>query len=680
MNLPVSGPVESVQRPWNSFGKSDGWLNLVHLFGKIELAQTYSALYWLNRCFEEHLDIGCALELGTLYGGLSAFLGLSFPGRVITCDHTDKRKDHAKYLHERLGVHFEFVNVLNPEAPKQLLELCQQRIGYSPESKIFLFCDNGGKETEFRLFAPHLRRGDLIAVHDYGTEFDPNRPEIVNMVKKLRLEPWREAEMVADGAYIGIWKVPEKEKQMNESTVTKGVDPGCVSTQECALDIKVVQESEEAQLRAQIAAAQARLAQIGDLGLGTSDIVPACEPMLRGRPRYRFHVQGMPHTATGDPAFHHCAFTSNIKNFCKMMKSLGHIVIHYGGEGSVPECDEHVTIVSKKERDEWFHADWTRTQSDVVYDCTKPYWQVFNQRTIEAMGARLRPKDFICLVSGANKPVADAFPGFQAVEFGIGYSGCFAQYRCFPSYAWMHWIYGARKEEDGRWMTDVVIPHYLDPEELPFDAEAREKARRQDNKDFLYLGRALVRKGAAVAADVVSRIKGGKLFLAGQGFEQVGTSDGHRKIVSNIPSERNLAINGSHATIVGAVGPKRRAELLANCKALLCPTIYIGPFELVHAEGQMCGTPAICTDWGAFVDGVVDGVTGFRVRTLAEAIYACEHAGDLDPLAIREHAMKRWSLASVALQYQRWFDRLYSLWTPGPEGGWYSPGLVDRCS
>ena len=131
--------------PWNSFGGSDGWLNLVHVFGGIEIAQTYSAFFWLDRCFIEHPQLECAMELGTLYGALSSYLGLCFPGRVVTCDNQDHRKPHARALHKRLGVHFKLANVLRESAPKDLLSLCRAKIGYSKKSSLFLFCDNGGK-------------------------------------------------------------------------------------------------------------------------------------------------------------------------------------------------------------------------------------------------------------------------------------------------------------------------------------------------------------------------------------------------------------------------------------------------------------------------------------------------------------------------------------------------------
>jgi len=39
-----------------------------------------------------------------------------------------------------------------------------------PERKL-LFCDNGDKKREINLFGPLLKPGDVLAAHDFGTEW-----------------------------------------------------------------------------------------------------------------------------------------------------------------------------------------------------------------------------------------------------------------------------------------------------------------------------------------------------------------------------------------------------------------------------------------------------------------------------------------------------------------------------
>ena len=65
---------------------------------------------------------------------------------------------------------------------------------------------------------------------------------------------------------------------------------------------------------------------------------------------------------------------------------------------------------------------------------------------IKEIKKRIQPKDFICIIGGlAQKPVSDAFPQNIAVEYGIGYSGVFSNYKVFESYAWKHAIYAQHR-------------------------------------------------------------------------------------------------------------------------------------------------------------------------------------------------------------------------------------------
>ena len=82
----------------------------------------------------------------------------------------------------------------------------------------------------------------------------------------------------------------------------------------------------------------------------------------------------------------------------------------------------------------------------------------------------------------------------------------------------------------------------------------------------------------------------------------------------------------------------------------------------------MTGTPVITTDWGAFTETVVDGVTGFRCRTFGEFVEAVELAPTLDRKAIRERALTTYSLEAITPRYERYFRRLADLWGDG----WYT--------
>jgi glycosyltransferase involved in cell wall biosynthesis len=349
----------------------------------------------------------------------------------------------------------------------------------------------------------------------------------------------------------------------------------------------------------------------------------------------RFHLVSLPHTQVTE-AFSACAFTEKVRKFAVMMTGLGHEVFLYSGEQNEAPCTEHIVCISEAER---LRAVGDGHYSQASFDPSLRHWLVFNGAATSEIAKRIAPKDFICVIGGtANRLIADAFPQVHTVEFGIGYGGTFAKYRVWESYAWMHTCYGAAagnpNAADGQWF-DAVIPSYFEPEKFPF---------RADKDDYyLFVGRLTDRKGYKIAADVCKRL-GKRLILAGHGTPP------------------------DYGEYVGVVGPEERGRLMAGAIACFVPTIYVEPFGSVAPEAMLCGTPVISTDWGAMTETVVNGVTGFRCRTLAEFMRAAEDVKSLDPAAIRKHAIERYSLDAIAPQYDAYFRRLLTLWGDG----WYA--------
>lgn len=349
----------------------------------------------------------------------------------------------------------------------------------------------------------------------------------------------------------------------------------------------------------------------------------------------RFHVAALPHTCT-TVDYLSCAYTAKTINFCRMMIGRGHDVFLYAGEKNEAPCTEHICCVSEHDRSAHVGGGHFTSAS---FDYKLPFWVNANAKMASEISKRAGPKDFVCVIGGyAQKPISDALPNMITVEFGVGYPGTFSKYRVFESYAWMHMVYGAAHPNaagnaDGNWW-DVVIPGYLDPAMFPFSAEKDDY--------YLFIGRLIDRKGYRIAADVCFDI-GAKLVVAGQGTPPVGTE------------------------YVGVVGPEERGRLMSRAKAVFVPTIYIEPFGNVNVEAQACGTPVITTDWGAFTETVEDGVTGFRCRTFGDFKRAALAAPQLDPHAIRDRAVAKYSLGTISKKYEEYFTRLMHLW----DKGWY---------
>lgn len=360
-----------------------------------------------------------------------------------------------------------------------------------------------------------------------------------------------------------------------------------------------------------------------------------------GREVFRFHVPAIPHTVTSKD-YLSCAFTQKVLKLCDMLTKLGHEVYHYGCEGTSLNCTEDVSVVSNDLRLEFYPDDPNRSQQ-FRFDCGDAYHKLFHHRVAREVEKRLGDRDFLlCAWGHGHKPIADALAGrVLTVESGIGYLATFAAHRVFESYAWMHWLYGKENRNDGA-LYDAVIPNYFDPGDFTY----------QPDKDdwFLYLGRIVKRKGVELAVEMTKRL-GTKLVIAGQG-ELGNRSEG-------------LDLRADHVQFVGYADVEKRRYLMASAKALICPTYYIEPFGGVAVEAMLSGTPVITTDFGAFSETVLHGVTGYRCHTLEQFVWAGRNVGELSPAACREWALTNYSCDRVSRMYQEYFSMLYGLWGEG---------------
>jgi glycosyltransferase involved in cell wall biosynthesis len=351
----------------------------------------------------------------------------------------------------------------------------------------------------------------------------------------------------------------------------------------------------------------------------------------------RFHVVALPHTHT-TVDFNVCAYTNKVRGFCKMMNDLGHKVFLYSGEQNDTPCFKHICCIDETSR---ANIVGKGHYTEINFDLSLPYWKLFNDNAIREIKSSAWTTDFICVIGGiGHKPIADAFPNMTTVEFGVGYGGSFSLYRVWESQAWRHLCYGSKSNNnphgvDGFWY-DTVIHGYLDPNDFEFS----------DTKEdyLLFVGRLIERKGFRIAIDIAERANK-KLIIAGPGNPP--------------PKLKNVEY-------VGIVNTKQRSELMSKAIALLVPTVYIEPFGNVCVEAMACGTPAITSDFGAFSETVINGVTGQRCHILREFVAATQQKYDYT--AIRKYTIDNFSHNVIGKKYETYFKRLETL----RSGGWYS--------
>lgn len=369
----------------------------------------------------------------------------------------------------------------------------------------------------------------------------------------------------------------------------------------------------------------------------------------------RFHVVSLPHTQTTDE-YLACAYTQKVVKFCRMMEHTEHEVVLYSGEENDAPCDEHVQIVTKREQRRWFGKPQLDLMFPITWSPWEDHWVDTNRRVVKHLNRGLKSgaydkRDLVLIIAGTCNQYIDTKVPNTCPEYGVGYTGVFG-HCAFESVSHRHSVYTMRGIGDGK-AFDTVIPNYFDPEE--FHSSITGNAERGDH--LLYVGRVIMRKGVHIAAKV-AEASGRKLLVAGQGVLE------HEP--GKITSEE-ITLTSPAIEFIGTLGVEERAYEMGRAHAVLAPTTYLEPFGGVAVEAGFSGTPALTTNWGAYTETIIPGVTGYRPETLSEWVDAVNKCGQLRPDKIRRVTEERYSLDAVRPQFEAWFNRLDTLW----DDGWY---------
>jgi glycosyltransferase involved in cell wall biosynthesis len=109
---------------------------------------------------------------------------------------------------------------------------------------------------------------------------------------------------------------------------------------------------------------------------------------------------------------------------------------------------------------------------------------------------------------------------------------------------------------------------------------------------------------------------------------------------------------------LGEIDEAQKADFLGNARALLFPIDWPEPFGLVTIEAMACGTPVIAFRRGCVSEVIEDGVSGFIVDGVAEAV---EAVGRIDRLSRRETRLcfeRRFTAERMACDYVAIYHQL----------------------
>jgi glycosyltransferase involved in cell wall biosynthesis len=172
--------------------------------------------------------------------------------------------------------------------------------------------------------------------------------------------------------------------------------------------------------------------------------------------------------------------------------------------------------------------------------------------------------------------------------------------------------------------------------------------------DYLaFLGRISPEKGADQAIEIAARAKMPLKIAA-----KVDRADKRY-----FKKEIEPLLTQSHVEWVGEISDQQKNEFLGNAYALLFPIDWPEPFGLVMIEAMACGTPIIAYDRGSVPEVMENGVTGFIVNEIDQAVQAVGRIRELNRAGCRGVFEKRFTASRMASDYVDAFERLTDSWT-----------------
>lgn len=118
--------------------------------------------------------------------------------------------------------------------------------------------------------------------------------------------------------------------------------------------------------------------------------------------------------------------------------------------------------------------------------------------------------------------------------------------------------------------------------------------------------------------------------------------------------------HSANVEYIGEISDNEKAEFLGNAIALLFPIDWSEPFGLVMIEAMACGTPVIGFRRGSVPEILKDGISGFIVDTVNEAVAAVANISDLDRAKVRSQYDDRFTAEHMAKNYIKLYEQQQS--------------------
>ncbi|CAO4163886.1 glycosyltransferase family 4 protein [Methylorubrum populi] len=109
---------------------------------------------------------------------------------------------------------------------------------------------------------------------------------------------------------------------------------------------------------------------------------------------------------------------------------------------------------------------------------------------------------------------------------------------------------------------------------------------------------------------------------------------------------------------IGEINEEQKKDFLGNALALAFPIDWPEPFGLVMIEAMSAGTPVIAFGNGSVPEVIKDGVSGYIVNSMDEAVEACRKVRDLPRAGVRGHFEGRFTAEVMVRKYVSAYEQL----------------------
>ena len=169
-----------------------------------------------------------------------------------------------------------------------------------------------------------------------------------------------------------------------------------------------------------------------------------------------------------------------------------------------------------------------------------------------------------------------------------------------------------------------------------------------------FLGRISPEKRPDRAIEIAERV-GMKLLIAAK------VDEADRAYFEQVIKPR---LQSPWVEFIGEINDREKEEFLGKAYALLFPIDWPEPFGLVMIEAMACGTPVVAWRCGSVPEVIEEGVSGFIVESIEEAVEAVARVGELKRILCRKAFERRFTSEVMAQNYLRVYERVFEAERP----------------